>query len=183
MAKELILKKMVWQGAAVDRDKRFAAPRTLLMDGSGDKLFPSARLASNQHGGIGLRNAPHHLEYPQKRGALPYQTVHVTGVLLLHGLRRCRAVPFALQTPLHPERHVNVPDWAGEEVVQIVKRRERHCGWSHLASTQEAENGGRAPSLFEVLDHMRQVLGSRGLQNNQRRGRQGRFAGKVRHGL
>jgi len=74
MPKELILEEMVRQCPAVDRNKRFASARALIMDGPGDKLFPGAGLADDQNGGINVRDAPKYLEDAQKRSTFPHQS-------------------------------------------------------------------------------------------------------------
>src|SRR5262245_26122409 len=122
MPKEFILKEMVRQCPAVDRNKRFASPRALIMDGPGDKLFPGARLADDQNSGINVRDAPKHVEDAQKGGTFPHQTSTVTVVLRLHSLRSRHGLLLALKKLPHPWIHVDIPDRTGEEVVQIIEQ-------------------------------------------------------------
>jgi hypothetical protein len=101
----------------------------------------------------------------------------------LQGLRSRDGLPPTLQTPLHPWIHVEVPDWTGEEVVQIGEKRLPLYSWCVIPSTEKPQNGGRTPSVLKALDHLREVLGSGGLQDNKSGRRRGYCGGKVANGL
>ncbi len=61
VAEELRLEERARDGAAVDRDERAGAPRRAAMDREGDELLAGARLARDEHRGVGGRDLPDEL--------------------------------------------------------------------------------------------------------------------------
>ena len=68
VAEELRLEQGLRQRAAVHGDERPLAPRAGVVDGLGDDLLAGARLAGDEHGGVGGGDPRHEIEDPLHLG-------------------------------------------------------------------------------------------------------------------
>ena len=70
MPEELAFDHAGRKGGAVHLHEELVLPPTQIVDRADDQLLPGARLAGDQHGGIGLRDFPHGCEDTEDRRGL-----------------------------------------------------------------------------------------------------------------
>jgi len=71
MSEQLALQKRFGEGRTIDGDQRLLGTQTVAMNCAGDQLLAGAGFSSDQHGGVGRRNAGNFLSKLANRNAAP----------------------------------------------------------------------------------------------------------------